>query len=179
MTVAATGPTEVARKRTITEVGKDMLGTGVSTVGAGVEAIGDGVSKLGEASRKVPVVGSSVARLGEGIVAVGESITDLPRVARTRRGALLVRSLIVGFVLVFCWIAIIVLLQVRGTDSPDFRPHAERILTQLSQSKDKIEELYEVLAALPGGRARNVYRHMSTWGYRRHSSRSPRSTNRP
>jgi hypothetical protein len=143
MTVAATGPTEARSKRTIKEVGKDMLDASVSSIGSGIESLGEGVSKLGEASRKVPVVGSSVSRLGEGLSAVGESIHDLPRVARTRRGALLVRSLLVGFVLVFGWIAVIVLLQVRGTDSPDFRPHAERILQQLSQSKDKIEELYE------------------------------------
>ncbi|MGC4117872.1 MAG: hypothetical protein QM765_25655 [Myxococcales bacterium] len=52
----------------------------------------------------------------------------MPRVARTRRGALLIRSLLVGFILVFSWIAIIVMLQVQGTDSPDFRPFAEKIL---------------------------------------------------
>ncbi len=144
MTAAATGPTETAsRSKRITDAGKNMLGMGVSTVGSGLEAIGGGVSKLGEASKKVPVVGSSVSKLGEGVTKLGESITELPRVARTRRGALLVRSLFVGFILVFSWIAIIVMLQVRGTDSPNFRPHAERILTQISKGKPQIEELYE------------------------------------
>ncbi len=143
MTVAATGPTEAARSKRITDVGKDMIGKGVETVGGGLEAIGGGVSRLGEVSRKVPVVGSTVAKLGEGITSVGESITGLPRAARTRKGALLVRSLIVGFLLVSSWIAVIVLLQIRGTDSPDFRPPVEHILQQLGQGKAAIEELYE------------------------------------
>lgn len=144
MTVAATGPTEATtRSKRITDVGKNMLGKGVSMAGSSLEAIGGGVSKLGEASKKVPVVGSSFATIGEGVTKLGESITELPRVARTRRGALLVRSLLVGFLLVFSWIAIIVMLQVRGTDSPDFRPHAERILMQISKGKPQIEELYE------------------------------------
>lgn len=144
MTAAATGPTEAAtRSKRITDVGKQMLGKGVSTVGSGLEAIGGGVSKLGEASKKVPGVGSNISRLGEGVTKLGESITELPRVAGTRRGALLVRSLLVGFVLVFSWIAIIVMLQVQGTDSPNFRPHAERILLQISKGKPAIEELYE------------------------------------
>jgi len=142
MTAAATGPTESRGKR-ITDVGKDMLDKGMTSLGSGIETIGGGVSKLGEVSHKVPVVGSSIARLGEGIAAVGESITEIPRVARTRRGALLVRSLIVGLLLVASWIVVIVLLQVRGTDSPDFRPEAERILRQISQGKAAIEALYE------------------------------------
>jgi hypothetical protein len=144
MTVAATGPTEASpRSKRITDVGKDMLGKGMSMAGSSLEAIGGGVSKLGEKSKKVPVVGSSVSKLGEGVSKLGESMQELPRVARTRRGALLMRSLLVGFVLVFSWIAIIVLLQVQGTDSPDFRPHAERILNQISRGKPQIEELYE------------------------------------
>ncbi len=143
MHAAATGPTEAPRSKRITDVGKDMLDKGMTTLGSGIETIGEGVSKLGEASKKVPVVGANIARLGEGVSKLGESITGLPRVARTRRGALLVRSLIVGFILVFSWIAIIVMLQVQGTDSPDFRPYADRILTQISRGKPQIEELYE------------------------------------
>jgi hypothetical protein len=142
MAVAATGPTETARAR-LTEASKEMLGKGVETLGSGVEAIGGGVTKLAEASRRVPLVGASVAKLGEGITSVGESITDLPRVARTRRGRLLVRSLVVGFLLVAVWIVGIVLLQTRRTDAPDFRPHAERILGEISQGRAAIEELYE------------------------------------
>jgi len=146
MHAAATGPTaagESSRSKRITDVGKDILDKGMTSLGSGLETIGGGVSKLGEASKKVPMVGGSIARLGEGVIKLGESITDLPRVARTRRGALLVRSLLVGFILVFSWIAIIVMLQVQGTDSPDFRPYAERILAQISSGKPQIEELYE------------------------------------
>ncbi len=144
MHAAATGPTESGRSRSrITDVGKDMLGKGVSTLGSGIETIGAAASKLGEVSHKVPVVGSGMSRLGEGISSVGESIAELPRVARTRRGALLVRSLFVGMLLVAAWIVVIVLLQVRGTDSPDFRPQAERILRQISQGKVAIEKLYD------------------------------------
>ncbi|MEO8700468.1 MAG: DUF4019 domain-containing protein [Kofleriaceae bacterium] len=142
MTAAATAPTEVRSKR-FSDAGKEMIGKGVESIGSGLESIGEGVSKLGEASKKVPLVGSSVAKLGEGISSVGESITDLPRAAGTRRGRLLVRSLIVGFILVFGWIAAIVILQTRRTDAPDFRPYAERILADLSKGKASIEELYE------------------------------------
>lgn len=143
MSVAATGPTEAARGKRITEGAKEMLGKSVETLGTGIETIGEGIEKLGDVSKKVPIVGSSVARLGEGIVSVGESITDLPRVARTRRGRLLVRSVFVGFVLVFSWIAAIVLLQQRRTDAPDFRPIAEQILSQLGKGRAAIEEQYE------------------------------------
>jgi len=142
MTVAATGPTEATRSKRISGMSR-TLDKGVVRIGSGLETIGEGVSKLGEASKKVPLVGSSVSALGEGITSVGESLTDLPRVARTRRGRLLVRSVIVGLLLVFAWIAIIVLLQVRGTDSPDFRPHAERILRELSSGSAAIEQIYE------------------------------------
>lgn len=144
MSVAATGPTEHAgRSHRITEAGKEMLGKGVETLGTGLGSLGEGVTKLGEVSKKVPIVGSSVTRLGEGITSVGESLTDLPRVARTRRGRLLVRSLLVGFLLVFGWIAVIVLIQSRRIDSPDFRPYAERIFTEIGKGKPAIEELYE------------------------------------
>ncbi len=141
LTVAATGPTESPRSKRITDVGKTMLGKGVESIGTGIETIGGGVSKLGEASRKVPVVGSSVARLGEGVTKLGESITGFPAAARTRRGALLFRSLLVGFILVFSWIAIIVMLQLQATDSPDFRPHAERILRQITRNQPSIATL--------------------------------------
>lgn len=122
---------------------KDALGDGVSAIGTGIGTIGGGVSKLGERSRKVPLVGSSVSKLGEGISHVGESLHDLPRAARTRRGRLLVRSLLVGFVLVGAWISIIVVLQMRRTEVPDFRPNAERILSGLSDGATAIEDVYE------------------------------------
>jgi len=98
------------------------------------------VSRLGEMSR-IPMVGSGVARLGEGIAHVGESLHALPQAARTRRGRLLIRSSMVGFVLVAAWIIVIVALQLHGNDAPDFRPNAERVLAQLSSGA--IAEVYE------------------------------------
>jgi hypothetical protein len=145
--VAAGEPSGPRTKR-ITDAAKDALdagvsklGSGLDTLGDGVSLIGEGVSRLGDISRKVPVVGSSVAKLGEGITHVGASLHVLPRAARTRRGRLLIRSMIVGFVLVAAWIGVIVALQLHGNDTPDFRPNAERILVDLS--KGAIDEIYE------------------------------------
>ena len=137
-----------ARSKRITGAAKDALdagvtriGSGIGTLGEGVSKLGEGVTKLGDLSRKVPVVGSSVAKLGEGLTQVGETLHELPQVARTRRGRLLIRSMIVGFILVAAWIGVIVALQLHGNDTPDFRPNAERILVDLSQGK--IDEIYE------------------------------------
>ena len=138
-TVTAHEESRPNRSKRLSDVALD----GVGKLGTGIETIGGGVSKIGEVSKKVPLVGAGVARLGEGITSVGESITDLPRVARTRRGRLLVRSLIVGFLLVAAWIAVIVGLQIRGTDAPDFRPNAERILAEISKGGPALDELYE------------------------------------
>ena len=112
-------------------------------IGGGVSKIGGGVSRLGEASRKVPFVGSSVAALGDTISHVGDSLTELPRVVRTRRGRVLVRSMFVAFALVTSWIVVIVALQLRGTEEADFRPEAEAILVQLGKGPDALKELYE------------------------------------
>ena len=127
-------------RRGITGAAKDALDAGVSKLGSGIESLGSGVSMLGELSH-IPVVGSGVVKLGEGITSVGESLHELPRVARTRRGRLLIRSVIVGFVLVAAWIAVIVGLQLHGNDTPDFRPDAERILVALSRGT--IDEVFE------------------------------------
>ena len=117
------------------------LGSGLGTIGGGVAKLGEGVSKLGDLSRGVPVVGAGVAKLGEGLTHVGDSLHGLPAVARTRRGRLLIRSLIVGLILVASWITVIVALQLHGNDTPDFRPNAERILVMLSRGQ--IGEVYE------------------------------------
>jgi hypothetical protein len=145
LNVAATGPAELhgSRGKRIADAGKDMLGKGVETLGSGLETIGDTVARIGEASKAVPIVGPGVAAIGEGITSVGESIGDLPRVARTRRGGLLVRSVVVSFALVFTWIATIAVLQAGRTDSPNFQPIVEHILGQLSAGRPAIEELYE------------------------------------
>ncbi|MEJ7604032.1 MAG: hypothetical protein WKG01_39495 [Kofleriaceae bacterium] len=132
-----------SRSKRVSHGVREALDEGVSALGTGIGSIGGGVSKLGERSRKVPLVGSSVTALGEGITHMGESLHDLPRAARTRRGRLLVRSLIVGFVLVFAWIAIIVVLQMRRTEVPDFRPNAEQILSDLSKGPTAVAEVDE------------------------------------
>jgi hypothetical protein len=146
--VVAAGDPSDTRAKWITDAAKDALDAGVSklgssigTLGGGVSRLGEGVSKLGDMSRKVPVVGSSVSKIGEGITQVGASLHELPQVARTRRGRLLIRSMIVGFVLVAAWIAAIVALQLHGNDTPDFRPNAERVLVDLSNGS--IGEIYE------------------------------------
>lgn len=131
------------RRRRVTEGVKEALGDGVSRIGTGLEHIGEGVTRLGEKSKNVPLVGAGVSMVGESLTSVGESLTELPRVARTRRGRVLVRSMLVAFVLVFAWIGLIVLLQVRGTDIPDFRPDAQRILAELGKGSAEIEQVYE------------------------------------
>ena len=121
----------------------DVIGEGVSKLGSGIETIGDGVSKLGDITKKVPLVGTSVQAIGEGVSSVGEVLQDLPQIARTRRGRILVRSMLVGFSLVAGWIAVIVALQLHGNDSPDFRPDAEKILVTLSAGREGIEKVYD------------------------------------
>jgi hypothetical protein len=125
------------------DAAKAAIGGGVSKLGSGIGTLGEGLTRLGEKSHKVPIVGAGVSALGESISTVGESLTELPRVAGTRRGRLLVRSAIVGFLLVFAWITVIVALQVRGIDAPDFRPTAEQILIELGQGSAAIEQVYE------------------------------------
>ena len=120
-----------------------LVGGGVTRLGAGVEKVGDGVARLAHATRKVPLVGAGVRQIGEGISSIGDVMQELPRVAKTQRGRLLVRSMIVGFALVFLWIAAIVGLQLWGNDTTDFRPDAERILVTLSKGGKAIEDLYD------------------------------------
>jgi len=130
------------RLATATEAAKEALGGGVSKLGTGIEHLGEGIARFGTKSH-VPLVGAGVTALGEGIATVGGSLTELPRVARTRRGRLLVRSTVLGFLLVAAWITVIVSLQVRGVDAPDFRPTAEQILSELSKGSAAIEQVYE------------------------------------
>src|SRR5262249_34278152 len=121
----------------------DVVSVGVEKLGTGIGTIGEGVAKVGDVTKKVPLVGASVGKLGEGLTKAGESIHALPRVAQTRRGRLLVRSGVVGFLLVFSWIAAIVYIQLRSQNTPDFRPAAERILSRISEGRAAIEEIYE------------------------------------
>jgi hypothetical protein len=124
------------------EAAKEALGAGVAKLGTGIGKLGTGITHLGERSH-VPLVSAGVSAIGESLSTVGETLHDLPRVARTRRGRLLVRSTLLGFLLVFAWIAGIIALQVRGIDAPDFRPTAEQILSDLSKGGAAIEQVYE------------------------------------
>lgn len=135
-TEATTGPARSRRLSAAVSGGVEALGTGIGT-------LGEGVSKLGDLATHVPIVGSSVGKLGDGLSRAGESIHSLPRVARTRRGRLLVRSVVVGFVLVAAWIAAIVGWQMRVDEVPDFRPGAEHILVEISKGSNAIREVYE------------------------------------
>jgi hypothetical protein len=136
-----TGP--VGRTRRLRDTVQEAVSGGVEKLGTGIGTLGEGVSKLGDATKKVPLVGAGVAKIGEQLTRAGESIHVLPRVAQTRRGRLLVRSSVVGFLLVFSWIAVIVGLQLQGNDTPDFRPVAERILVDISKGSAGIDRVYE------------------------------------
>ena len=138
-----TGPVGAGRSKRLSKAVQNVVTGGVEKLGASIGTIGEGVTRVGDLSKKVPLVGASVGKLGEGLTKAGESIHALPRVAQTRRGRLLVRSVAVGFSIVFAWIAGIVFLQLRSSNTPDFRPMAEKILLQISTGKSGIEEVYE------------------------------------
>lgn len=141
---AATEGTGPARRtRRVTGAVQGALSGGVERLGAGIGIVGEGVTRVGDLTKKVPLVGAGVGALGEGLTKAGESIHALPQVAKTRRGRLLVRSVIVGFLLVFSWIAVIVGFQLRAHDTPDFRPEAERILVELNKGPGSIAQVYE------------------------------------
>lgn len=136
-----TGPARRAKR--VTSAMQDALSGGVEKLGASIGAVGEGVSKVGDLTKKVPLVGASIGKLGEGLATAGESIHALPQVAKTRRGRLLVRSVVVGFLLVFSWIFVIVWFQLRSHDTPDFRPEAERILVEMGKGPASIAQVYE------------------------------------
>jgi hypothetical protein len=137
------GPVRGQRAKRVTAAMSGALSGAVENIGTGIGVVGEGVAKLGDVTKKVPLVGAGVGRLGEGISKAGESIHALPRVAQTRRGRLLVRSVIVGFLIVFTWIAAIVAFQLRANNTPDFRPDAERILVELGKGRGAIAQVYE------------------------------------
>jgi hypothetical protein len=85
--------------------------------------------KLGEIETKV------VDGLHEIESRVGEQLSHLPGVPKTRRSRVLVRSIVVGFLLVFAWIAAIVWVQLQEKPAPDFRPQAEQVLVALRDGK--------------------------------------------
>jgi hypothetical protein len=102
--------------------------------------------KVGEkVVHSADVIGDKVVQASDSLTAkVGESLTALPLVPHTRRGRVMARSVILSFLLVFSWIAVIVGLQLRHARPPDFRPLAQ-----------------EILVALRDGHAREVYRNAS------------------
>ena len=89
-------------------------------------------------------IGDKVVQASDSLTKVGESLSALPVVPRTRRGRVMARSVVLSFLLVFSWIAVIVGLQLRRPRPPDFRPNAEA-----------------VLIALRDGRAAEVYKNAS------------------
>jgi hypothetical protein len=141
--VEPVGDAPTGRAHRISGLIQSGVSGGVEKLGSGIGTLGEGMTKLGELTEKVPLVGAGVTKLGEGLARAGESIQSLPRVAQTRRGRLLLRSVIVGFLLVSAWIAVIVAWQVKRNDTPDFRPDAERILVELSKGSPAIEKVYE------------------------------------
>lgn len=104
-----------------------------------VHAIVDAADSVGE---QVAHAANRVARAGSVVGdKVGASLSHLPVVPKTRRGRVMARSVVVSFLLVFSWIAVIVGLQLRGERPPDLRPDAERVLIALRDGK--AGEVYE------------------------------------
>jgi hypothetical protein len=134
-----TGPHMPSRSRRLS----NMVSGGVGKLGDGMSTLGEGVSKLGDVTKKVPLVGSAAAKLGEQLTKAGESISIFPAVTQTRRGRLLVRSVIVGLLLVAAWIAAIVAVQLWRNNSPDLRAEATQILTEISKGPDAIAKVFD------------------------------------
>lgn len=122
--------------RIVAKKAEVLIGHGVSKIGDGIGTLGEGVTKIGDRAKRVPVIGESVKQIGEGLTELGASLHDLPAVTQSRRGRILVRSMLVAFVLVFAWIAGIVLLQLRDSKKPDFRPLSRKILIAIRDGRE-------------------------------------------
>ncbi len=122
--------------RIVAKKAEVLIGHGVSKIGDGIGSIGEGVTKIGDRTMRVPVLGESVKQIGEGLSELGASLHNLPAVTQSRRGRVLVRSMLVAFLLVFAWIAGIVLLQLRDSKKPDFRPLARKILIAIRDGRE-------------------------------------------
>jgi hypothetical protein len=74
-----------------------------------------------------------------------ESLSHIPVVKevmpKTRKGQVLFRSVVVAFSLVAVWIGVIVYLQLRSGEKPDFRPEVEAIFVKLRDGA--AAEVYE------------------------------------
>ena len=73
--------------------------------------------------------GRVVGKVAEKLEQTADAL-HLP-VPKTRKSRVLVRSVIVGFLVVAAWIVGLVWWQLRGTSKPDLRPIAQHILEQL------------------------------------------------
>ena len=71
---------------------------------------------------------------------LGDALGELGQLPKSKTGRLLIRSALVGFLLVFAWIFAIVYLQWREHRRPDFRGLVETNLLQLRDHK--YEQLY-------------------------------------
>jgi hypothetical protein len=134
-----TGPHFPRRSGRIT----GMVSSGVEKLGTSMTSLGEGVTRLGDVTKKIPLVGTAAHTLGEGLTKAGETIAIFPEVSKTRRGRLLLRSVVVGLLLVATWISVMVFVQVRTNDTPDLRPEAEDILVEISKGPDGISKVYE------------------------------------
>ncbi len=80
---------------------------------------------------------------------IAESLSNLPVVKevmpKTRKGKVLLRSIVVAFGLIGMWIGVIIYLQLRAGGKPDFREQVEAIFVDLRD-----------------GEAAHVYQHSST-----------------
>lgn len=102
----------------------------------GAKVVHAAESVTGRVAQAADAIGGTVARAGEAVGdVVGASLSRMPVVPRTRRGRVMARSVIVSFLLVFGWIAVIVGLQLRGARPPDLRPAAEAILIAVRDGK--------------------------------------------
>lgn len=136
-----------AAVRVATELGGRVgkgLGDGVGKVGGGIATLGGGIARLGERVERLPAgkgLGAGVRDLGAGVTDIGASLGTLPAMAKTSRGRVLVRGLIVGLTLVAIWIVVIVLAQLRGGTKPNLRPVAEALFAEIRDGK--FEQIYD------------------------------------
>ncbi len=83
------------------------------------------------------VVGQVVGKVAEKLEQTADAL-HLP-VPKTRKSRVLVRSVIVGFLVVAAWIVGLVWWQLRGASKPDLRPTAQHIMEQLAAGNfDKV-----------------------------------------
>lgn len=106
----------------------------VGKLGGGIVNMGERIARIGAKVDELPVVGKlgdGVTELGHGVSDLGTSLTELPQVARTREGRLLLRSFVVGMLVVFAAFAGIIYWQVKAGTTPNLRAQADAVLVEL------------------------------------------------